>query len=211
MEANLKFTHIAPWLIAAVLGLSTAAQAGITYSESVSGDISDDRLSPTSLLLGSGSNLISGTFGPSGVPEIPDLDYVTLDVPTGFLLNEVVLTGASVGGAVSFIGVQQGTQFTVPYTTTSSATLLGWHHFGSGDIGTDILPEIAGKPGTIGFIPPLSSGPYTFWIMELDQSAPHSYAFDFKVVPVPEPSTYAMMGAGVLFLALSLRRQGRRR
>lgn len=201
-----------PLLCATVLCALVGAQSAhaINYSEAVSGDITDNRIAPLSLNLDPGSNLLSGTFGPSAVPEVPDLDYVTLNVPTGYLLNEVVLTNASVGGAVSFIGVQQGTQFTVPFTTTSSATLLGWHHFGSGDIGTNILPEIASKPGTIGFTPPLGSGPYTLWIMELDLSAPHSYAFDFRVAPVPEPSTYAMLGAGLLFVGMASRRQARR-
>lgn len=194
----------------ATVGALPVAQAGFSYQESVSGDLSNNRLIPSVLAPTIGSNTLKGTFGPSAVPDVPDLDYVTLTVPTGTVLHQIVLTQASVGGAFSFIGVEQGSQVSVPYTTSDASTLLGWHHFGSSDVGTDILPSMSGGAGAQGFIPPLGAGSYTFWIMELDQAFSHSYGFDFRVAAVPEPSTWAISGTGLAVLGAMLGRRRRK-
>lgn len=163
-----------------MLCVAPAARAD-DYFESVRGDISNDRLAPTVLRMTPGDNLVSGLFGPSDEPGIPDRDYLSIIVPEGHSLASIVLVGADIGGSVSFIGVQSGPVITVPYTTTDPSPLLGWTHFSDGALGNNILPDIGAGFGAIGFTGELPAGVYTFWIMELDLSRAHGYDFNFIV------------------------------
>ena len=157
--------------------------ADLSYIEAIDGELSNDRLAPTFITLTPGSNRISGTFGPSGVFDVWDLDYVTVTIPVEHSLVALTLVSVSVGGAVSFIGVEEGEHITVPLESPNAAPLLGWTHFGNADEGLDLLPAIAAGPGAMGFTPPLAAGQYALWIMEIDMSQTHSYSFDFEVVP----------------------------
>lgn len=82
--------------------------------------------------------------------------------------------------------------------------MLGWTHYGPGDINNDILPAI----WTGG---PLSPGTYSFWIQ--DTAGPVTYAFDFKITPIP-PSNgvdaplppWAIVTLGAALLCLVTRR-----
>ncbi len=152
------------------------------YDESVSGDLSNSGLNPTVVRLSPGSNILKGTTGRvTGV----DRDYFRVTVPAGFEVFAVKeLAGTSVGGAVSFIGVQAGPQVTLPTNTTSAAGLLGWSHYGAVTTDTDILPSM-GVPadGSTGFTGPLGPGQYTFWIQDFGAGT-FGYAFDFQMRPV---------------------------
>ncbi len=170
--------------------LTTALTAGLvsadlSYTEAINGELSNDRFAPTFITLTPGSNLITGTFGPSGVFDVWDLDYVTVTIPTDHSLVALTLLSVSVGGAVSFIGVEEGEHITVPLESPNAAPLLGWTHFGNADEGLDLLPAIAAGPGAAGFTPPLAAGQYALWIMEIDMSQTHSYSFDFSIMPDP--------------------------
>lgn len=161
------------------------ARADQTYNESVQGDLSNDRLAPTPWTLAIGNNRVIGTFGQSPVPELPDLDYLTFTIPSTTRLTRIMLEAANVGGAVSFIAIHPGSQVSIPYNAASAAPLLGWAHFGSGNIGTDLLLPISAGSGAIGFLPPLGSGQYTLWLQELDTGAVHSYALNMIVEALP--------------------------
>jgi hypothetical protein len=167
--------------VAGVVFAACVSIAGVNYNEATGGDISDDGFNPLALVLGPGSNVVRGKFGPSGVEEVPDLDYVSVTVAEGWRLSRMNVVEADVGGAVSFIAVQGGAVFTEPYTTRDPSSLLGWSHFGTTSVGLDLLPEMGLGGGAIGFAPPLGAGVYTFWIMELDMAFEHSYGFDFVV------------------------------
>ncbi len=171
-------------VVAGLAFASNECPAAPTYVESIHGDLSDNRLAPTALTLAEGANDIAGTNGPSGVPDVPDLDYVAITVPAGLQISALIVVDSDVGGAVSFIGLQQGPVVTVPYDNPSPAPLLGWAHYGTADEGQDILPAIADGPGAIGFVPPLPSGTYTLWIMEIDTAFPHHYEFRIVLTPV---------------------------
>jgi hypothetical protein len=168
----------------ACAAFASGASAQIAYVESVSGDLSDNRLAPTSLTLGVGTNSVAGTFGPSPTPDVPDLDYVTLTVPAGTRLTQIIVADADIGGAFSFIGAEAGTQVSVAWDEGIATPLLGWHHFASSEVGTDILTAMGAGSGAIGFTPPLPAGPYTFWIMEIDLQFPRVYEFLFVVETV---------------------------
>ena len=186
------------------LVLPTAA-AAFVYSESIDGDLSGDRLNPTTLVAQVGSNaLIGSTVG-------GDLDYVRIALPPGAQLSALVLNAVSSTDDTAFIAVQQGTFFTVAPDDAIEGDLLGYAHFGTGPLagtatpGNDILDNIGLGAESIGFVPPLTASDYTFWIQQF-QAQPFSYSFDFVVLP--EPGAAGLL-AGVALLAGLTRRRGR--
>ena len=196
-----------PLALGAALGATfphMQARAGIVLDEATSGDFSDDRLAPTAVTLEAGMNMIAGLSGLSPVPDMHDLDYVRFTVPVGHVLTRFLVQDAFVGGAFSFVGMQAGPEVTIPWTWSNvNSPLLGWSHFGSSDIGSDLLPTMARSPGSVGFTPPLGAGTYTLWIMELDISQVSSYRFGLEVAPIPGPAA--------AWLAAVLARRPRRR
>lgn len=189
------------------LALSLAsASAATLYNESVSGDLSNLGTSPTSLTFGLGSNQV---LGATGRLTAVDRDYLTFTIAPGQLLTSItVLSGTSVGAAVSFIGLQAGNQVTVASNAATAAGLLGWWHYSAADIGTDILDDMGvANNGSSGFAPPLGAGDYAVWIQEFS-SGSFSYAFDFNVQTVPEPST-TLSAAFALAVLLQARRKVR--
>ncbi|NBQ13534.1 MAG: hypothetical protein EBU31_02715 [Proteobacteria bacterium] len=204
---NVPSSIALPLALSAALGASLPpmqARAAIVLDEATTGDFSDDRLAPTAVTLGTGMNVIAGFSGQSPVPDMHDLDYVRFTVPVGHVLTRFLVQDAFVGGAFSFVGMQAGPEVTIPWTWSNvNSPLLGWSHFGSADIGSDLFPTMARSPGSVGFTPPLGAGTYTLWIMELDISQVSSYRFGLEVAPIPGPSA--------AWLAAVLARRPRRR
>ena len=187
---------------AALAAVSTQVASAnfVVFDEARDGDASDNRFAPTTVALGAGVNTIRGFSGQSPTPDVHDLDYITFTVAEGFRLDSFVLQSASVGGAFSFVGLQAGPIVTIPADWTSIETpLLGWAHFGSADVGVDLLPVMSASPGSVGFSGPLAAGTYALWIMELDTSEPHTYSFGLGVTAVPAPSVLALAAACGLF------------
>lgn len=187
--------------------LPPAAWAG-GYTEGP--DLSNDWLAPTPLMLDPGVNRVQGSMGYTGAAL--DRDFFSTTIPAGFQLTALVLgPDTRVGGCCSFIGLQQGPALTVnPETLVSGAALLGWHLYGTADLGTDILPRIGFPVDKIGFSGPLPAGTYTWWIQELAPSGPFLYQLDFQVAAVPEPATAVLALAGGLLLARRAAGQARR-
>ncbi|MEL6439896.1 MAG: DUF4347 domain-containing protein [Cyanobacteria bacterium J06621_8] len=160
--------------------------AFIDFDEAADGDISNDPDDPLELTLEVGSNTISATTGPAAA----DQEFVTVTVPEGLQLDELILESFSPTGDDAFIGVQEGDIFTEPLDNSAdTANILGFALFGgsAGDIGSDILDNIGNGAGTIGFAGSLPSGDYTFALQQL--SPPSTYTLDFNVSEVaPEPT-----------------------
>lgn len=171
------------------------ARASSAYDEGVDGDLSNNRLAPTSLLFSAGANSITAT-SVSG-----DREYVHVVIPVGTVLSSIVLASYSSLDDTSFIAVQAGTILSEPATGTNPANLLGWTHFGDGpgNVGTDILDDLGASAPAIGFAPPLPAGDYTFWMQQTGVNAA-TFRFDFEVTP--EPATLALLA-----LAYALRRR----
>ncbi len=175
---------------------SAPAGAGTAYDEAVSGDLANSGLAPTTITLAAGSNLVSGNTGNVGGV---DRDYLSFTVPAGMQwVGLTVLQGTTVLGTSSFIGVQSGAQVTAPVGGPAT-DLLGWTLFAPADIGSDILARIGTGAGAIGFSAPLGAGSYAVWIQETAAGSSH-YGFDFVLAAVPEPASYALLGAGLLVL-----------
>jgi hypothetical protein len=189
-------------ILAAIL-VVPATTLATTYSEAVDGDLSGDRLAPTTLQLSPGSNTVSGTFGVSPIPGVADLDYLTVIVSPGSRLTQLTLLGLNQGGSNSFLGVQAGPIMTLAPTSFDPSPLLGWSHIFKNQEGTDLLPALALDSG-------LDAGSYTFWINETDTSATWSYELDFRVTTVPVPGALWMFMSAIGGLAVARRRTQRR-
>jgi hypothetical protein len=200
-------------LVMAAAPAGAARPPGPEYSESTAGDLSNDGLAPTVIDFVLGNNFIEGWTGRDSSGAI-DRDYFTFTLDPGQALEFIqVLTGTQSIG-LSFIGVQEGNQVTVSPSGPDATGLLGWYHYTSADVGTDILDNI-GVPaaGSTGFTPPLGPGTYSFWIQEASPGERVHYAFNFFVgefsTAVPEPATWLTMLAGFGFAGMALRRSRR--
>lgn len=176
------------------------AHGSTLYNESVSGDLSNNGLAPTSLAVSAGLNDVFGTTGRTG--SVIDRDYFTFTISPGLELTSLtVLPGTAPLGAlgVSFIGIEAGPQLTVSTAATDATGLLGWDHFSAGEIGVNILPLIGTSGlGSTGFSGPLPSGTYSVWVQDFNAGTV-PYGFEFAVTP--EPSTWTMMLTGLTLLA----------
>jgi hypothetical protein len=145
------------------------------YLEISSGDLSNDRLAPTNWSLSAGTNRLIAATSPS------DQEYLRINIPAEHRLNSIVVQFFTTSD-VAFIGVQQGTTFSVTPQLAEADDMYGYAHFGPGEgnVGTDILDDMGAAPGAIGFTPPLASGSFTFW---LQQGTPPSttYQLNFNV------------------------------
>lgn len=187
------------------LGVSAAAGAVTVYDESVNGDLVNTGTLATSIAVAGGSNQIFGTTG--AIANVVDRDYFTITVAPGWQLSSItLLPGSGVIGGASFIGMQAGTQVTVDPTSGSPAGLLGWVHYSTGDINTNLLPAIGMGGGASGFTPPLPAGSYAFWVQDTGTGTVN-YGFDLGITAVPEPATAATLLAGLALLALRRRRR----
>src|SRR5262245_3961121 len=82
------------------IGLAQAAAAAPVWTESVNGDLSNDRLVPTPLAVALGSNSVTGTT------VAGDRDYFSLVVPSGALLQQITLTAFDQPFELAFLAVQ---------------------------------------------------------------------------------------------------------
>ncbi len=176
------------------------ASAATVHNEAVNNDLSNNPAAPTILALAAGSNDVFGTTGITITGT--DRDFARLVVPVGFeLTGMVVLAGTQTAGGVSFVALQAGDALTINPAAPNPAPLLGWLHYSTADIGNNILPEIGATVGSVGFSGSLSAGSYALWIQDTGFETA-TYGFRFEVAAVPEPGTYAMLGAGLGMLGL---------
>lgn len=187
-------------LAVSILIASATSSAAVVYREIDDGELSGSGLTPTLVTLGAGSNQIFGRMG--GGSGGLDRDYFVVTVPSTMQLTALqLLPNTSVLGGVSFIAVQAGKQVTVNPNAGSANGLLGWAHYRTTDVGTDILPKIGTGFGANGFTAPLGAGAYTFWLQETGGGTV-VYGLDLQLqqVPVPLPGALCSFAAALALL-----------
>jgi hypothetical protein len=187
-------------LLAGAFLYGAVAHGDTVYNESVSGDLSNIGSAPTLLIVSPGLNDVFGTTGKSAAGVI-DRDYFTFTVPQGFDLTAItVLPGTGTLGPLgeSFIGVESGPEVTVLTNATTAAGLLGWDHYGTDDIGVNILPLMGMGVGATDFTGWLPPGQYSFWVQEASVGTV-PYGLEFTIA-TPEPSTWTMLLTGLTVL-----------
>jgi hypothetical protein len=191
-----------------------ACQAAIpshaaVWDENLAGDLSNTGLTPTSLVFAIGANQVLGSVGNSG--QGVDRDYFKFTVPPGATLTSLKLLGnTSVSGSASFLALQAGPQVTVTPSGVGVENLLGFTHYGTEQIGTDILPLVVFN----NFSGALPGGTYSVWLQETGGQV--DYGLEFGIVPavdnsadVPTLPEWALLLLVTLLLAATWRSGGR--
>lgn len=185
--SDMKFTPPitrALCLFSLVLGvLVPRVSALVVWDESIDGPLSASGNAPTVLDLAPGANTIRSSFG--GLNG--QFDYFSFTLPTGQSLEAFTLDSYVSTDAVAWLGIKAGTDWTIGYDT---AQMIGQQHFGTANIGSDLLGFSAGN----------LLGPGTYTVRSQQLGAAATYQLDLNVVP--EPSTYALLlltGAGALW------------
>jgi len=194
----MKPSVISKCLAMSVLSMGVAtAHAATVWDETSNGDLSNNGLSPTLVVVSPGSNLVLGLTGDSG--QGVDRDYFKIIVPAGSTLTSIeLLANTAVSVGVSFIGMQAGPQLTVTPSGGGAEQLLASGHYGNDQIGTDLLPAIELGPAG-----PLPNGTYSVWVQ--DTGGPASYGFDFVLSAVAAPAAApSLPGWGLIVLGATL-------
>lgn len=177
------------------------------WDEATDGDLSNNRLAPTALVLTPGMNTVTGSV----IGSTPaDLDYLTVTVPDGYRLSSLDLLSFVSTDNLAFIGIQAGSTFTQPPSGTDVTQLLGWAHFGP-PVPSPYLEVLGTSPGAIDFTGPLPAGPYTLWIQQVDPPLV-SYSWGFGVTsaaPEPTAAGLVLLGLGALLGRVANRFLGR--
>ncbi|QSJ15079.1 PEP-CTERM sorting domain-containing protein [Nostoc sp. UHCC 0702] len=203
--------------LVAILAFAPNAYAlNIVHDEAVNGDLSSENLNPTQLSLSVGSNHIIGST--TGNPNL-DRDFFSLTVPSGYLLNKIILANYigldDDGPNQGFFGVQAGSNIETATVNANTPPLLGAALIGAApgtQVGENVLDDLGvANPirGAffVGFPSGnLSEGTYTFWVQETKRGI-QNYDLDFVVTAVPEPSNILGIGAAVSFAAVLKRKK----
>jgi hypothetical protein len=181
------FSFAKLWTVVVVAMAAQGSPAASLWVDPANGDLSNDRLNPTPLVLALGSNTVTASSSTGAA----DREYFTVTVPAGMQLTGVVLDAYSSANGISFVGFQTGSTMTVNPAAPDPTQLTGYTHFGfdtDNEVGDDFLPTMNdGLPGfgdPMGFTLPLPSGSYTFWSQQTN-AVLATYTFDFQVVPEP--------------------------
>src|SRR5690349_19615646 len=114
--------------------MAAPATAATIYIESVNGDFSNNRATPTSVSFILGQNDIFGETG--NTAGVSDRDYFTFVVPQGYTLSALTLLNSEItAGGAQFFGLQQGAQVTVDPAAPVADPLLGYYLLAPASIG----------------------------------------------------------------------------
>jgi hypothetical protein len=159
-------------------------------------------------------NLVSSSAFEAGTPAAPDLDLIVQALSTAASPGALTLTFTQTGftsipidltDAVGGSNNATKSVFSVLYNNTAIPA-LGYTSSSGGK-----LPTAFSNTSTIVVAPP--SSPYSLTeqvVISSDGKPSHVESFDMELKSTPEPSLYALTGAGIAgVLALAIRRKNR--
>jgi hypothetical protein len=165
-----------------------------SYSETIDGELSNDFIEPTPVLMDLGSNLLTG--GLAGGES--DIDLFSFSVPVGHQLAAIRILGFTGGGGGSFLGIQPGIELSSsPVPSASFPDPIGYAIISASDaaVDRDVLPTIASGPPFNG-VAALPAGNYVGWLNETGLTS--TYQIEFVIAAVPEPAVPAALALGLL-------------
>jgi hypothetical protein len=181
-------------LLALAMFLAHGEVRATTLDEGVIGDLSSDINAPTPFELTAGSNRVianSGGSATGGATNGTDAEFLTVIVPDGLILDQIVVVDRVGASERSFIGYNAGVS--LPGQTEFDILDSAIFFSTSGNLLTKVL-----------FPDPLDES-LAFWIQETSGSV--DYELNFIAV-VPEPGTALLLGLGLSMIAALQRRMG---
>ncbi len=174
--------------VLAAAAMTAPSMGAFVYAESISGDLSNDPMAPTSIPLGFGTNFVQF------VTSVGDREFFTVTIPAGGALVALDLAEYESDDPVAFGAFMPGAIFNDDPDSPNPAVYSGLALFGTGDLGQDLLPAFQDSLGfaSLGFSVPLGPGDYTFWVQQVGPVT--GITLDFIIVPTPG-------AAGVLALS----------
>jgi len=172
-----------------------------TLDEGVFGDLSSDINAPTPFELTAGSNRVianSGGSATGGATNGSDAEFLTVIVPDGLILDQIVVVDRVGASDRSFLGYNAGVS--LPGQTEFDILDSAIFFSTSGNLLTKVLfPDPFDESLSVELLEP---GSWAFWIQETSGSV--DYELNFIAV-VPEPGTALLLGLGLSMIALRRR------
>ena len=142
---------------------SSDAVAATIWNENTQGDLSDNRLTPTTGTLAVGSNDLFGQT------QGGDLDYLTFALPAGHQLTGIFLRSYQSNDGTAFVAMQNGSTFTESDSNPNPANMRGYSHFGDGNVNSNLLSALGGTAQ--------GANSYTLWLQQLGTPdvVPHGF------------------------------------
>jgi Ca2+-binding RTX toxin-like protein len=190
------------------------------HNEATDGDLSNTFSSPTSIVLSSGNNIVTGSTTPT------DRDFFTLTVPAGSTVSAIFLqayTGPdgsyfALDDASSFSTISDDSNFVVSTLIDDGRTLNGINQ--PSEVGQNLLAPGIGNDPRIPANPPIKTGSgqlgpgtYSVWYQELAGNTTYQFNIVLDTPPPPtiqfsQPTYQVNEDGSIVGTAVTLTRTG---
>ena len=217
------------FLPAVLASLATAAVAVLPGAPAQAVDYSNDPLNPSLVTPnGLGQYIFEGRVSGTSAAACPTtgncFDYVTITIPSGMQVTEIILDSYNSTDDRAFVAIQAGNQFTATVAANRLPGALAYNHFGwrglcattygalrpipasannnciLGDNVTPVTGQLTDLfdsvlPGSTKLPTSLPPGDYTFWIQQVSGDSDYRFLVTSSV-PGPLPVLGAAAGFG---------------